>query len=392
MNVPKRVVYALVGIGVLLGAILGWLLFGRSKASAPRTVVPAGAEFGPPVSGGYIGARTCRECHPGEYAAYTGSGHSRTLRAAARKASALGIDGKRVDDPERKGVVWSFAVHGGKLSLDRVAGEGTRRLLADYAFGSGHHATTFVSLKESRPENPVLLEHRLTYYRDGRFRVTPGQTAVPRPGAASGVPAAGTAPIGRTITDREALKCFRCHSTRTSEQGQDRLEPATMIPNVSCERCHGPGRTHAAAAQAGARAEALVMPFGPDRWTADSQLRLCGQCHRHPDNARAELLRSDLPGVVRFQPVGLMQSRCYQESHGALACTTCHDPHARPSSDPAPYEAACRECHGAQPGQKTCTVSPSDGCIRCHMPRRDSGQNVFFTDHWIRVHPDQGSK
>jgi hypothetical protein len=115
-------------------------------------------------------------------------------------------------------------------------------------------------------------------------------------------------------------------------------------------------------------------------------MRLCGQCHRHPETGKPEMIRRDNPEIVRYQPVGLMQSKCYRGSRGALSCVTCHDPHARASTDQATYEAACLACH-RNPSQATCPVSPRAGCIGCHMPRRDSGQNVLFVDHWIGVNP-----
>ena len=95
-------------------------------------------------------------------------------------------------------------------------------------------------------------------------------------------------------------------------------------------------------------------------------------------------LRREIPALVRFQPVGIMQSRCYTESDGAFSCVNCHEPHSRSTSDRKAYELACLECHRAGP-QPTCPVAPESGCIDCHMPRIDSGQNILFTDHWIRV-------
>ena len=81
-----------------------------------------------------------------------------------------------------------------------------------------------------------------------------------------------------------------------------------------------------------------------------------------------------------------MQSACYTRSGGALSCSTCHDPHARASSDVPAYEAVCLSCHG--PGSKSkqvaCPISPAAKCIDCHMPRRELGGNSRFTDHWIR--------
>jgi hypothetical protein len=193
----------------------------------------------------------------------------------------------------------------------------------------------------------------------------------------------------------DVLKCFHCHTTITSRQDRKRLDLAGLIPDVSCERCHGPARAHVEAARRGSSGDDLAMPMGPGRWTAESQLKLCGQCHRHPDTEPADAIRTDNRDIIRFQPVGLMQSACYKKSDGRLSCLNCHDPHARPSDDPSFYEKACLECHGRgaapteAPGaglkRVPCPVSPRSGCIDCHMRRRETGQQVLYTDHWICV-------
>jgi hypothetical protein len=90
--------------------------------------------------------------------------------------------------------------------------------------------------------------------------------------------------------------------------------------------------------------------------------------------------------LVRHQPVGLMQSACYTRTSGGLSCSTCHDPHARPSTDTAAYESVCRSCHGG-PKKTACPVNPKTGCVGCHMPRRDTTRGMKFTDHWIRAQP-----
>src|SRR4051794_27396777 len=41
----------------------------------------------------YIGERSCRECHPGETAAHSRSGHSQTLRRAGITSEARKLDG-----------------------------------------------------------------------------------------------------------------------------------------------------------------------------------------------------------------------------------------------------------------------------------------------------------
>jgi hypothetical protein len=337
----------------------------------PRIKVLDSAALARMTDGAYIGSRACRECHPGEHAAYTRSGHSRTLRAAGAVPLARKLDGHVAADPELPGVSWAYALREGRLQVERSERGTDERIVLDYAFGSDHHATTFVTVTDEG--RPAALEHRLTHFAEGdALEVTPGQRAAK--------PARGATPRGRELTPEETRKCFGCHATLFAEDGAP--PGPTLIPNVSCERCHGPARKHVEAARAG-RTD-LAMPFGLETWTTESQLRLCGQCHRHPDGAAPGLIRPDNPEIARFQPVGLMQSACYNESGGALSCVTCHDPHARATRDQATYETACLKCHAASPGA-SCPVSPREGCIGCHMPKVDSGQRILFTDHWIRV-------
>jgi hypothetical protein len=99
------------------------------------------------------------------------------------------------------------------------------------------------------------------------------------------------------------------------------------------------------------------------------------------------MIKPEYPVLVRFQPVGLMQSACYLKSQGALSCSTCHDPHARTSTDTPAYEAVCLSCHRG-PSKTPCKVSPTAGCVGCHMPRRDASRGMMMTDHWIRSRPE----
>jgi hypothetical protein len=184
----------------------------------------------------------------------------------------------------------------------------------------------------------------------------------------------------------QSLKCFECHTTVMSDRGSVELDESAMIANVGCERCHGPGQAHIEAARGGAGDEMLAMPFGLGRWQAAQEIQMCGACHRLPESVSPALIRPGNAVLVRFQPVGLTQSACYKKSPGRLSCSTCHEPHARTSTDLAEYETVCRSCHHG-PFQRPCTVSPSAGCVGCHMPRRDASRGMMMTDHWIRSRP-----
>ena len=369
---PPRATKALSIIGAVILAAFAILWILTSPTAMTRLARRTTSDRGP--RGGYVGAQACRDCHPGEYAALARSGHSRTLRAAESVPLARKLDGRVVADPEQPGTRWAFASRNGLFQVTRSAKEGTvEQYVIAYAFGSDRHATTFVTLTDWK--QGAALEHRLTHYAEGdSFGITPGQSAEN--------PFPVTTPHGRELPTWETIKCFRCHSTRTSTVGKDVLNLEELIPNVSCEKCHGPAGAHVTRARAGDRE--LSMPFGPDRWNSESQMALCGQCHRHPSETVPGRLRPEIAELARFQPVGLMQSRCYTESAGALSCVNCHEPHSRASSDRSAYESVCLDCHESRP-RITCSVSPRGGCIDCHMPRVDTRQRVLFTDHWIRV-------
>jgi hypothetical protein len=381
---------AILAACAVLGLVaLGWWLQSETGAGGSRRqVVTLAAPRR--IGDRFLGLKTCRECHLDIATKFAGSGHAATLRPAASSPAAEFLTARApnrpFDDPEQPGVTWSYSTQGANLVTERRAGPEaipTRDILA-FAFGSGHHATTFVTPTQDKATGlPMAFEHRLTYFahRHG-LAVTPGQEGYD--------PASGTTERGRFHSPTSTYLCFGCHSTITSADDLNRLDLETLVPNVTCERCHGPGYEHVRDARN--ESPDLLMPNGraggPQGWTTDSLLKLCGGCHRHPAVIDPTKITPDTPDFARFQPVGLMRSNCFTQSDGRLQCLTCHDPHGPADSRPATYERICLSCHGsAHPGQKPCPTDRSDGCVACHMPRRDAGQGVEFTDHWIRVVP-----
>ena len=360
-------------------AIVGttlWVIFTSTRhRSQPRAVAepsrrlglitfdrpfPAEGRF---VADPYAGSRVCSECHPAEAALYSRSGHAMTLRPAGRLEVSRRLDGTVVDDPELADIHWSYQFRDGQLHIERAAPTEVQKWVAEYAIGSGRHALTFVSVLN--PKIPSVLEHRLTYYRrpggKSGLGITPGHDTRPPPPALT--------PHGGELPPRVARECFRCHATQISAGDDQRFDEETMIPNVSCERCHGPGRAHVAAARRGAPEPDLALPFGPERWTALELLKTCGACHRFPSPTQTAQIRTDNPLLIRFQPVGIMQSLCYQKSGGTFSCVTCHDPHARVSSDRASYDATCLSCHAGGGRPAPAASSPSGSTPPAERPR-----------------------
>ena len=371
---------ALVCILLVVGALI-WAF--RTGEYTPRNRSMDFLSGDPERTRAFVGAKACAECHPGEYAHYVGSGHAHTLRLAATTDRAHWLDRKKISDPEYRGVLWSYALQKDQLIVERSHGTNpeVEHQVLDYAFGSDHHNMTFISLLDRDPHHPTSREHRLSYFGMlDAMQVTPGQ--------AQPSPEPGTNDRGHNLGPVDTLHCFDCHTTLTSSRGNSVFDPATLVPNVSCERCHGPGRDHIAAARRGE--VDLRMSLGPRQGTtAAAQIRACGHCHRLPEMAPAGAIQPENHSLIRFQPIGILSSVCYQKSNGVLSCTTCHDPHSRASRDRQSYETACLGCH--QPANSksspTCPVSPRQRCLDCHMPKRQLAQGVSFTDHWIIRNP-----
>ena len=298
---------------------------------------PAGGRF---PSDPYVGPNVCAECHPGESAPLHAIGAFADLTLGRKAVAARQPDGTSVADPEHDDVLWGYRYRDGQLHISRAAEGRVEEFIAEYAFGSGQHATTFDRGDQSRnPQDPRASADLLRH--GTRARVDP------RP-RLPGSPAWRDATWGRASGRRRA-EMLRVHTTQTSARADRAIDEETMIPDVSCERRHGPGRTHVEAARRGAPDAQLELPLGPGRSSAEDLLKSCGTCHRHPSRLDSGPIRPEDPRLDRFQPVGLLQSRCFRESGGQLSCVTCHDPHARASADRAFYLTVCQSCH-AGPG------------------------------------------
>ena len=153
-------------------------------------------------------------------------------------------------------------------------------------------------MTDHTPDSPTMLEHRLTLYtHKDAPDITAGQ------GQAHGSNRPGIGPSGRHFPTGATLKCFECHTTAMSNRGPLVLDEATMIPNVGCERCHGPGGAHVEAARRGAKDAELAMPFGLEPRSADDEIRMCGSCHRLPETVGRALIRPEQP-LTRPLPAG----------------------------------------------------------------------------------------
>ena len=200
--------------------------------------------------------------------------------------------------------------------------------LLEWAFGAGAQAITPVGRHSGR-----YFEHRISWYREAGPRSAHARSSR-RPFDS---PDAGARhPAGRR--HHHALLPMPCHGRET------RTGPERDAAGVTCERCHGPGAAH------------VAKPSTAN--IVKSRQARCAVLRRMP-SSRCQTRRS---GSVRFQPVGLTASRCFQAS-GTLSCVTCHNPHADASQDAASTRSAA------------CPATPPSG-VQFEMPPR-AGKTAF---------------
>ena len=289
------------------------------------------------------------------------------------------LDGKRVADPELSEIEWMYHLRGKGLEVERIEQGKSERLSVEFGLGSGTHGVSFITTAHGPGDltDPPGIEHRLSYIvPTGKMEITPGQEKTDPKWLRT-----GPGFFGRGMTADQVRACLACHTTLTSRKQADHVDTATLVPNVSCERCHGPGRDHVEAARNG-KSDDLKMPM-IDLTDQHSQVQQCGECHRLPSSIDPASLRPGNPSIVRFPSVGLSLSPCFQNGLGTLKCTSCHDAHARASHDQAAYVAVCLQCHQPAGARRACPVSPREDCVRCHMPRLAAIGGQVFTDHWI---------
>ena len=314
----------------------------------------------------YVGSAACAVCHKEQHTRQVVSRHARALRPIGETA----LGDRLMERPlrERSGVSFEYRRAPGGVEVTAQKGNDTARAVLEWAFGAGAQGMTPVG-RAGR----IYFEHRISYYNEPqRAALTLGH---PAEGSSSATAALGVVQAPETI-----YRCFHCHATGV-KPGKAEPDLSEMRAGVECERCHGPGRAHATAGR-----EKIL---NPGRFPAAGVVQICAECHRQAEPGRASLEpeRED-PLAVRFQPVGLMASRCFQESK-ALSCLTCHDPHADARhNDDAFYTVKCLGCHDAGQGRAAveCRLRARENCLPCHMRRSSPAPYLTFVDHRIRVY------
>jgi Flp pilus assembly protein TadD len=274
----------------------------------------------------------------------------------------------------------------------------------DFVLGSGNHARSYLHLTS----RGTLQQLPLGWYSEkgGYWGMNPGYDRPDYQGST------------RVIH----YECMFCHNAypRIPPGHDEPAAPAQYLEpipqGIDCQRCHGPGQQHVAAAETrdATREQIRAAIVNPARLTPEREMEVCLQCHLE---TTSRLLPHSLQRFNRApfsyipgQPLAgfrlsfdmaagkntafeindagyrLRESACFLKSAGKLRCTTCHDPHAITHGETAAagYNATCQNCHKVFT-QTRAEHAAGANCVACHMPKRrtDDAVHIVMTDHKI---------
>lgn len=343
---------------------------------------PSSISTEPLPNKGYVGDKACQKCHPVIYESY----RKTAMAQASGPAQGSLIPGDFIHAPSH--VHYKVYEEGGHtwLSFDREgpdAVHGKRELL--YFIGSGGRGRTYIFA-----EDGFFFESPINWYGQKKlWEMTPGYQS------------AQHIPMNLPLV----ASCLDCHtsSPQTPIPGTESGYTLPLISQegVGCERCHGPGASHAM------NNGTIINPAKLSPLRRDA---ICMQCHlegnvaiQQPGRKLTEFRPGDdLQDYVHYfvlmggglraasQFEALWQSKCKRKSGDSLDCTTCHDPHFSPkrAEKIAYYRQKCLSCHTAF--AENHHRSNLD-CISCHMPPVPSSDiaHTQATDHRILRRPGE---
>ncbi len=407
--------------GNLLGGLLFAALILISAERHPHRAFAqqASANDPPPAQNRshYVGDAACLRCHEQQAQTYLHTAHHLTSQPAASSTilgsfataqNLLTISTPEASSSDPRLYFQMEALNDGFYETAVAEMESkklTHSARIDIVMGSGIRGQTYLYWL-----NNQLFELPVSYWTEGHQWInSPGYKD-------------GTANFARRADPR----CIECHASyirALSADPQTNLyDRSSLVLGISCEVCHGPGKSHVVehASQAAHSQPASPTILNPAKLSRDRQIDQCALCHNGTDRVELGGAFSYVPGQpldqyfapapldpsaqpdVHGNQVGLLQkSRCFLASP-SMSCSTCHDVHA-PERAAAAYSSRCLSCHRWQSCGEAKKIGASivRNCVDCHMPLQQTHAIVSVTagrilrtsirTHWIKVYPDSAA-
>ena len=408
----------------------------------PNSVAAAIAPYHDIPGASYIGAESCKTCHPNEFDDWLESDHHKAMLPANDET----VLGDFADVTfEHFGRTWRFFRKGEEFWVDAEDADGERKdFKIDYAFG--HYP-----LQQYLIPFPGGRYQALQVCWDSRPEEEGGQRwyhLYPE----EEIPPDDILHWSRLHFNWNFM-CADCHSTnlkKNFDPETDSYSTTWSSINVSCEACHGPASEHLKWATAEQAREAggevpaelgdlsaylknkgLVVtlkepeeagwavnpdtqqPYRTAPLNSTVQVETCARCHSHRQlvephfTAGESFLDGFVPSALTDQLYhhdgqvdeevyvygSFVQSKMF---HAGVRCTDCHDAHT--SKLILPGNALCNRCHLPQnydtPEHHHHPVgSTGASCVECHMPHKNYMVVDARRDHSIRIpRPDLTKK
>src|SRR5436190_7078860 len=213
--------------------------------------------------------------------------------------------------------------------------------------------------------------------------------------------------------------CASCHSTNLQKNyniDADTYHTTYSTINVSCESCHGAGKSHISFVNSDDYKSGNKIPgsYIQLHWGSDqtTQLTTCAPCHARKSDISASLLPGselmdnfipEIPTTEHFHADGqvndedyiytsFLQSKMFRQG---VKCNNCHDSHSTKLI--VTGNLTCLKCHAKTYDDPAHTFHPEGAtaskCISCHMPGKLYMGNDLRHDHSFRVpRPDLSVK
>jgi tetratricopeptide (TPR) repeat protein len=426
------------GAVILLLALAAVVLVHRAARHTTVSPPPAALAVLPPPQrppapstgfADFVGADSCKGCHPAEYDAWAHSTHGRAGGAPTRERVLAPFGGQAIRF--RDATVQPLVTASGAFEFQvRQPGRGVTVLRVDGVVGGGF-------MKGGGTQGFLSLA------QDGTLRFLPFDYSRPlhawfcnTQGRANQgyVPISDTLSIA-TCTDWPPARAFgtttrfddcqQCHGSQiwvNWDTSAHRYDTRLSSLAVDCESCHGPGRRHVQLARAG-RVDSsadIGMP-ALDTLSKDASIGVCLRCHGLKDALAPGFLpgrsftsyyalKFPILGDRPYRVDGRVRTFAYQATqlfsdcylNGSMTCVDCHDPHSQTyrnvSGSPLPGRfdnGQCLDCHPSEGRPLEAHThhpagSPGSRCVACHMPylqQPELGDAVPYarSDHTIPI-------
>jgi hypothetical protein len=351
--------------------------------------VPVRSAPAPRDDSGYAGSTSCQRCHEDEYSTWRKTLHLQMTKPIA-EATVVG-DFRPGTGLHAYGRSYSMETRDGRYFISVAKGDAPpQRFEVNYTLGARRFQGYLSTLPDGRIYVLPVFWHNETKRWIDYKEITP-------------VPDDPDHDL-RQIWN---VTCVNCHATnlvKNYDREKDTYATTWTEMGIGCEACHGPGRTHIAAAEAWEQNPAskptdpkLWHIFSPKRAAPRQTFDACGYCHgnknnfffgfkpgdRFEDFALPFLISDPIPAndpqgefwpdgrPSRFnRPQALTLTGCFQK--GEATCTSCHRMHGAPNTHALKVQV---ETPGGGHTKQSDML-----CTQCHAVGRDASAGSAGSD------------